>query len=356
MPSQDEAVSILKDVIDELTASNRDIKAVLRKCQHVCELLGWDPQKSWFHQELNGYYATTPIPAHRKILVQKVWEPVGSPMDLVYWNTDSFFGDVSPEDTAKENSQIEIRAGIDWILKAAQFGYRNPTSETRESSSRSQEITVQRIEIAPGANFSPIITEIESRTFDFASKAYAQLNYGNVISGIWDEYRKEVDAGLQQLSLNQHLDEIQNGLASENPESWRTAVYECRNLFEDLANHLWQDPRKTYKYLPGRDVDGKPSGELKVKKGLFKNRLRAYLHQKGMGKNTRKFIQTEVDRLADSISSLISLQSKAHQQISRHDALSVAIATYFILGELLRRTDFKPVEEYSVPVKGIDKE
>lgn len=356
MPPQDEAVLLLKDVINELTTSARDIKAVMRKCQHVCELLEWEPQKSWFHQEINGYYATTPIPAHRIILVQRIWEPLGSPMDLAHWNTNSFMGNIPQDDAATENVQIEIRDGIDWILRAAQFGYKNPTGKTRESRTRSQEITLRRVDVAPGGNFSPIITEIESRTFDFASKAYVQLNYGNVISGIWDEYRKDVDAGLQLLNLNKHLEAIQNGLASENPESWRTAVYECRNIFEDLANHLWQDPRKTYKYLPGRDSDGKPSGELEVKKGLFKNQLRAYIHQKGLGKKNRKFIQTEVDRLADSISSLISLQSKAHQQIRKQDALSTAIATYFVLGELIRRTDCQPVEEYVTPVKGIESE
>ena len=356
MSSQEEVISLLREVIDELTVSTCDIKAVLRKCQHVCELLRWEPQKSWFHQEINGYYITTPVPAHRKIIVQKVWKPVGSPMDLVHWNTDSIMGDISHEDTDKENVKIEIRAGIDWILKAAKYGYRNPTDETKKSYLRRKEIILQRVEIAPPESFLPIITTIESRTFDFASKAYVQLKYGNVVRGIWDEYRRIVDAGLRKLGFSEHLDDIQTGLASDNQESWRTSIFGCRNIFEDLANYLWQDPRKTYKYLPGRDADGKPSGELEVKKGLYKNRLRAYLHQKGVEKSNRKFIQTEVDRLADSISSLISLQSKAHQQINRDDALSIAIATYYILGELFRRTDLQPVKEYSVPKKGIGDE
>lgn len=354
MTPYDEAVRILAEVIKELTAPNRDLLAIVRKCQHICEIVNWDSQKIWFQQELSGYYSTVHLPAYRKIPGQLIWEPKGSGIDQVYWDTNSFMGDVQEEDITEENITIDIREGLDWIIKTAKFGYKNPTGQTKDYWLGSKTITLHRVEISWRAKFSHLMAEIERRTFDFASRAYVQLNYGNAISGIWADYRKIVDEGLQQLNMNRHLETIQKGLASENPESWRVAVNECRNIFEDMANYLWQDPRKTYKYLPGRDTEGKPQGELEVKKGLFKNQLRAYIHQKGLGEKNRKFIQAEIDRLADSISSLISLQSKAHQSISRQDALSIAIATYVILGELIIRTDMQPLKEYAEPVKGTD--
>lgn len=351
---QDEAVRILSDVIEELTASSRDLIAILRKCQHVCEILGWESQKSWFHYELNGYTSADEVPNYRIISGQLIWEPIGSTMDKVHWNTDSFMGDLSPEDTIAESTTIKIWARVGWIIGAAQNGYRNPTGETKVSNLRSGDITLQQVEIAHGMSFSHLIAEIERSAFDFASMAYTQLRYGNIISDLWMEYRIIVDEGIQQLNLNSHLLAIQDGLVSENPESWRTSVIECRNIFEDLANILWQDPRKTYNFLPGRDKDGKSSGKLDVTKGLFKNQLRAYIHQKGLGRKQRLFLQSEIDRLADSISSLISFQSKAHRPISKPDAISIAIATYYVLGELIIRTDMQPVEEYGNPEKGED--
>jgi hypothetical protein len=52
---QEEATSLLSQVVAELTATSHDLKTVLRKCQHICELLGWQEQLNWFRQELNEY-------------------------------------------------------------------------------------------------------------------------------------------------------------------------------------------------------------------------------------------------------------------------------------------------------------
>lgn len=351
---QNEAINILAEIVNELTASAHDIKSVLRKCQHVCELLGWETQKSWFHQELNGYDANSPLPAYRSIPAQRIWEPGAEFVKKVYWQTDMMFGNISKEDAFVENVTIDIRAGIDWLLGAAKGGYRNPLGETKEGWLRSKKITLQRVEVSPPTNFSQLIAEIEKGTFDFISRAYAQLRYGNILGDIWADYRRKVDAALQSLNLGKHLDVIKGGLTSDNPELWRTAIYECRSIFEDLADYLWQDQRKTYKYLPGLGPDGKPKGELAVTKKDYKNRLRAYIHQKGLGEKYRKFIQDEVDRLATSISSLISLQSRAHRKMGKQDAQSIAIATYYVLGELVTRTDMQPVKEYTEPAKGIE--
>ena len=52
---QDEAISILKGVLDNLFSGGVDLKNVLRRCAHVCQILSWGEQLSWFQNELHGY-------------------------------------------------------------------------------------------------------------------------------------------------------------------------------------------------------------------------------------------------------------------------------------------------------------
>lgn len=56
--------------------------------------------------------------------------------------------------------------------------------------------------------------------------------------------------------------------------------------------------------------------------------------------------------MAMSIRSLIELQSQAHGPVMKEDARSVAIATYFILGELVTKTDMQPIEKCGQPQGG----
>ena len=98
MTPYDEAVRILAEVIKELTATNRDLLTIVRKCQHICEIVNWESQKNWFHQELNGYYSNAPLPTYRKLPGQLIWEPKDSNIDQVYWNTNKFMGKGQEED------------------------------------------------------------------------------------------------------------------------------------------------------------------------------------------------------------------------------------------------------------------
>jgi hypothetical protein len=192
-----------------------------------------------------------------------------------------------------------------------------------------------------------VLAEVEKIAFGFASQAYTFLRYGNELTDIWQDHRREVDAKLLPLGFAGHLDTIQAGLRSVNPTDWRSAVFACRSLLEDVAAYLWRDPRKTYEHLPGSEPDGK--GNLKVTKDRPVNRLKAYLHQKGLHGNTGKLLRDEIDRIEASIRSLVALQGEAHAPVSRGDARTVAITTYVVLGELAMKTDMQPIEKYGRP-------
>ena len=60
-------------------------------------------------------------------------------------------------------------------------------------------------------------------------------------------------------------------------------------------------------------------------------------------------LRDEAERLWGSIGTLMEYQSKAHSPINREQARSIALGTYFILGELTIKTDLQPVKKYGSP-------
>jgi hypothetical protein len=218
MTPQDEALQILGQVISEITTPNHDLVSIFRHCQFACELLGWDIQKSWFQQELIGYFPDTPTPPNRIISGQLIWQVQGSPYDQIKRKNEEFVYGINTEDAEKEDVSFEARAGIDVILYCAQYGYKEVTQETKAGWSRSQKVRIplQRVKEFSPISFLNIIKEVERRAFDFATKAYVQLKYSNALSDIWSEYRGMVDGFLQRLNFGNHLDNIQTGLLSDN--------------------------------------------------------------------------------------------------------------------------------------------
>lgn len=93
-------------------------------------------------------------------------------------------------------------------------------------------------------------------------------------------------------------------------------------------------------------------GKLNVTQGNFVNRLCAYLHQKGLHGTAAGFVRSEIERLAASLRSIVELQGKAHSPVGRDDARTVALATYFLLGEFVLKTDMQPIDRYGEPVEG----
>lgn len=343
-----EAMHLLRQVVEDLTKAPFSLKANIRICQHACEILGWQAKRDWFHQELNGYYDTTATPQYRKISGTRRLSPAGSTRDSINWKSEEMIYGVDESVYEIEPDTLEVRAGIDWLESHSQYGYSEGLGEVKvvPSPSGRSKVTLKRRRVFPACNIAYSISQIEKYVFDFASISYAQLRFGDIIGDIWARYRREVDASMTDINLAGHLASIERGLLSENPEDWRSAAFECRNLLNDLANYLWMDPRQRYDHLPGKTDEG----TLDVSQGKFGNRIAAYIHQKGVTGTKGKFTRDEAHRLASSIQSLIPFQSEAHEPIELLDAQSIAIATYVLVGEVARRTDLNPIDEFGLPV------
>lgn len=344
MDAKNESIFILSEIIDEYSSSEYNLKSIMRRCQHVCEIMGWHQSKNWFNQELNGYYSDSELPFYRKIPGTKKWKFDGSLYETSRYETEVFMDGLDPEVYDEQEDILSIHDGIDWFLINSHTGYHEKLSETKEAPSPSGE---KRIILRRVRSFSPdqiafSLNKIEKEVFDWASRTYAQLKYGNKVTDIWDSYREVVDEALQKIDLSDHLSIIQKSIGEDNPEAWRSSVLECRNLLSDLANYLWLDERDTYDLLEGSG----PNEKLDVRHGKYSNRLSAYLHQKSITGKEGKFIRDELKRLSISIRSLISLESTAHEPIDYNRSLTIILATYFVIGEISIKTDLEPITEY----------
>ena len=97
----------LGDVITQLTSPTHNIQIALRKCQLVCELLNFEPQKLWFQQELGGYHLDSPLPAYRTVSGTSIWEIVGSDFDRIQWMSEKAVFGVDPVEYCEEETDLK---------------------------------------------------------------------------------------------------------------------------------------------------------------------------------------------------------------------------------------------------------
>ncbi len=252
MIPQEEVTQIFGDVVRQLTSPERDLKLVLRRCLHACQILDWADASQWFQRQLVGYEADAPLPSYRLVTGQTHWQTRALPI-----HESDLLRSLDPGYQAMRHlgdgtTVLELRAGIDWILHAARTGYSERTGKIQRAPGKPpQSLPVEQVKVVAAASFARVANQVEDDTFTFVSAHYRVLKYGNALTDIWEGYRLQVDAAIGALGLANHLETIQRGIQTDNPTAWRASALACRNLLHDVANHLWQDPREGYEHLKG---------------------------------------------------------------------------------------------------------
>lgn len=336
-PSE-EAATLLGEIVDGLSRPDHDLKLLLRRALHVCNLGRWTKETPWLTCELYGYSESVVLPWYRENLpVARQWRPHGA-YDLAEHAINSVV-DGKKESTTEYQS---ARWGIDELIQYSMNGVYIPTGkeETRRSGRRGHDVPGQEVISYSKQTLQRVVANLENDLFRWASNAYATMNFGDAVSDIWRSYRAVVDTALTRIGLSDVLRQIDSGLLSSNPEAWRQSMISCRNLLNDVAAHLWRDPRKTYALLQNEKGE-----DIKVTEDMYVNRLIAYLHQKGVVGATGDHLKAQwrsLRRLNDLGSS-----AKDANAVTLEDARSTVIAAYVALGELFHRTDGVPIENYS---------
>ncbi|MFQ5872856.1 MAG: hypothetical protein ACE5JL_03520 [Dehalococcoidia bacterium] len=336
--AQAEAIEIFREVISELTSPQRDLVLIVRRLIHACQILGWQKQPEFFWAELNGYTHDAELPSYRQSAAAHLtWRAFGLDANIALAINEDFA-------TKKEPTSGRLWAPLHQLQAAKTAGFVNPTGRTdsRYISFMHKWIDVEEVLVIPATAVTDALRAIENICFNFASQSYSVLRFGSLIERFWRDYQAVTYGKLSNLNLRGHLEAIQQNISATQPEAWRQAAFGCRNLLHDLANCLWKDPRQTYVRLKGQG----PGGKLQVSPDKPKNRLAAYLHQKGISGEAGTLLRRELERVWESLDALHDLASKGHGPITFEDVRTVVVSLFVLLGELVHRTDLEPVERY----------
>lgn len=289
LDSTSRATELLEELASDLcevTFKLSNLVAYLRKYLMAIRLLGWNEE--WINKELNGYSYEDGATPWR--LVDNIW--------------------YLPQPTAE-------------LIPSLQRGLSLPAWEINKSTSGYSEHKV------PPQSIKNVLDKITEKLFDHVSNAVVALRFGKVTATVFRKYQESVSHILTHLGIDDQLQSAYQNLLVDNKASWPIAVLACRNILQRLSDTLWQSTEKEYSYL--KDDNG---AAIKVHKDNVRNRIRAYLHQKGL---------KDKDMLMRMIDPLYSMGSSGKRPVSYEQAQSVLIYTYIFLGEMIRLTDMQPV-------------
>lgn len=318
------ALELFEQVASDLCTSF-DLVACFRRCLLAVRFLGWD--EDWIGKELNGY-AVSQIPPWREAVGSLEWvgEGLGENVELVAR---------SSVQSMPELQSMRITVGL-WhpvaeLVAHQEHGFVFGTGNEKRVRPINKWIKVHEIQSAGSVSVKTVLNHIAEKLFDYVSKAVTSLRFGQVVASAFHKYQASVDPALAHLGIETHIKTVYQNLVQDNPASWQAAVMACRNIMHKLSEALWQSPDNSYSYLPAQD--GSP---MNVTRDKVRNRIRAYLHQKGLKRD---------DMLMNIIDPLYSMTSAGKHPISYEHAQSALIHTYIFLGEMIRLTDMQPITE-----------
>ena len=304
-----EAESNLQSLLSLLTKPNLNLEELARlmmKYRISLRLLGLDEE--WANRELKGYSVGEKVPRYRKpyckteYVSRKDKKTIES-VDMVY----------------------ECVAPLIFVASRVEDGWVDTFNCTRQVAGR-RVYAEKRVQVG-NWEIRMILEEIAEELCDRATTTLITARFGAAIDTIFRDYQRDVGSALSNLGIEDHLETAYRNLKGGDESKWRAAALACRNVFHDLSTKLWCVKGEYY------DIG---SESMCVKRDMVRNRLRAYMHVKGVKKD---------DTPRALLDPIYNQASAAKSSCSYEDARSVLIVTYLFLAELIRQTDMEPVTE-----------
>lgn len=304
-----EAESNLELLLSSLTKPNFNLEELARLMMMYrisLRLLGLDEE--WVNKELKGYSKDEKLPSYRKPYCKT--EYVSSKDEKIIDSSDMVYECVSP---------------LIFVASNVQDGWIDTFNCTRQVAG-SRVSAEKRVHVG-NWEVRMMIEGIAEELCDRATTTLVTARFGAAIDTIFRDYQRAVGSTLSNLGIEDHLETAYRNLKGGDESKWRAAALACRNVLHDLSANLWCVKGDYY------DISGE---SMCVKPDMVRNRLRAYMHVKGVKKD---------DTPRALLDPLYNQASAAKTKCSYEDARSVLIVTYLFLAELIRETDMKPVTE-----------
>ena len=303
-----EAESILQSLLSSLSNPNfklEELPHVMRKYMLSLRLLGINDE--WARKELQGYLNTEKLPIYRQ----------------QYCGVE-YIEAKSRKMIEEKRELYDFNQNIVFIVNHRETGWANEHKGPNKRLAGNLVSTKKR-DVPTKWEIDMVLDRVVEETFDRASKTLVTARFGSAIDTIFRDYQKVVGSTLSSIEIEDHMDTAYRNLKGGNEANWRAAALACRNVLQDLSAKLWCVECDDYNM----------GGELiSVKSDKVRNRLRAYMHLKGLNRD---------DTPVALLDPVYAQCSAAKTKCSYEDARSVLIVTYLFIAELIRQTDMKKV-------------
>jgi hypothetical protein len=177
-----------------------------------------------------------------------------------------------------------------------------------------------------------IVEAVRNRALEFSNNVILELEYGDVLSDIFEETRKFVDSKLVEIcpsaieKLTRTYGNIVEGAISLE---WSQIAFACRDILQDFTDSVYKA-----EYLP--------KGERAPTRNQTKKKLMFTLRAKmsNLRDTERKLIESQVDHLLNYFDRLTELvQKDIHPEgfeVEKEDAHRCVIYTYLVIGDILK--------------------
>lgn len=313
--STQEAEELLQSLCSSMRSQDFDLAIlpnIMRTYLLSLRMLGIDDE--WAKNELKGYAHIGDVPPYRAVFCDATYSDAKSGTIL-----------------ETKSEELKIDDGLIFVANNIKGGWQSIKDKLPSRRIGGRIISVKKVANVDEWEIRIVLEKITEELFDRASKTLITARFGSAIDTIFRDYQRDVNDMLSSLEVQDHLDTAYRNLKGGTEASWRAAALACRNVLLDLSEKLWRAKGDTYDGLSS--PDGKP---MSVKSDKPRNRLRAYMHVKGLHSDDVPVV------LLDAV---YAQASAAKGECSYEDARSVLIVTYLFLAELMRQTDMQPVSK-----------
>lgn len=181
-----------------------------------------------------------------------------------------------------------------------------------------------------------IVESVRNKALEFVNNIILELEYGDILSSIFEETRKVVDSRLVEicpLAIEKLTKTYRDVVRGSSSLAWSQIAFACRDILQDFADSIYKP-----EYLP--EGEKQPTRRQTKKKLAFT--LRARMSK--LKDTERELIEAQIDHSLSYFDKLTDLiQKYAHPEgfeVEKEDAHRCVIYTYLVIGDILKMLEF----------------
>jgi len=331
---------MLESILTALPAISYTVDSVTMRARHAYEQLGWQQGADLFTRELLGYDQGQELPPYRKVDCQRIWQ-TGDTWAALYETNHP-----DPR-LAGKAATFDLRTGLGFLAQQGLGG-----QELRQQTAKTQAIPYTwagRRDTATWAEWIVVSPSAVRHMLDlyrnlmhiWIGRAVIALHAGMEATPLWEILRADADRLASDAGVGDDLRSIVQAALTGRPSEMEGALVRCRNVIDKVSRYLYQAPGAAYP----RIKDGTGKTPMAVDGNRYRNRLTAYLHQKGLNAEDRQLIDSHLNWFMGFVDLVNRLGSKGkgHIDISQRDVANGLMHTYLLLSEIAERTDGQPI-------------